>query len=185
MEVNLEIFWLFFKISLMSIGGVFGMMPELERLIVFEHHWMTSERFLQAYVIGQFVPGPTMAFCPIIGYMVNGWGGFLAGFVGIYIGPTALVVGTYNLYFRVKDIRWVRRIELSLRPLIIGLLVASTIRLWSVQTDSPEAEWQIKLMTLVLMAFSIWIYRKVKVDLLILVLGFGLLWTAATLALLL
>jgi chromate transporter len=173
-----QIFWVFFKISLMSIGGVFGMMPELERLIVFEHHWMSSEQFLQAYVIGQFVPGPTMAFCPIIGYMVNGWIGFVAGFIGIYAAPTMMIVIAYRFYSQVKSLTWIKKIELSIRPVVIGLLSASTIRLWIIQTHFQNHQVALSLLTLALMLITIWIYYKTKWDLLILILGFGFSWSS-------
>ncbi len=177
--IDLQIFLVFFKVSLMSIGGVFGMMPELERQIVFEHHWMSSEQFLQAYVIGQFVPGPTMAFCPVIGYMVNGWTGFISGFLGIYTGPTILVVLAQRGYTKFKDIQWVKKIELSIRPLVIGLLVASTIRLWVVQTYFQEHQLLISVFTVGLMSITLAVYQKTRWDILILLLGFGIIWASA------
>lgn len=178
MGVNFEIFFVFFKVSLMSIGGVFGTMPELERLVVFQHHWMTSEQFLQAYIIAQFVPGPTMAFCPIIGYMVTGWTGFFAGFVGIYTAPMIMVIAVYRFYSHFKDLVWVKKIELSIRPIVIGLLSASTIRLWTIQTQFAKYQFELMVFTLILMAITLFVYMKTKWDILILILGFGAIWTA-------
>ncbi|NUM89597.1 MAG: chromate transporter, partial [Bdellovibrionales bacterium] len=64
--MTLDIFLVFFRLSLLSFGGVFGVLPELERMVVVEQGWLTSEKFLQAYVVGQFVPGPNMAMCPLV-----------------------------------------------------------------------------------------------------------------------
>lgn len=183
MGVDLEIFWVFFKVSLMSVGGVFGMMPELERMIVNQNHWMTVEQFYQAYVIAQFVPGPTMAFCPIIGYMISGWTGFTAGFFGIYAAPMFLTVAAFKFYSKVKSIVWVKRIELSIRPIVIGLLSASTIRLWVIQTRFEEHQALVSTATLILMAATIYAYYKLKWDILILILAFGGLWTLTLYAL--
>jgi len=179
MGLDFQIFWVFFKISLMSVGGVFGMMPELERMVVFQHQWMSSEQFIQAYVIAQFVPGPTMAFCPIIGYLVNGWSGFTAGFLGIYLAPTVIVMAIYRGYSRIKTLSWVKKIELSIRPIIIGLLIASTIRLWIIQTQFEKYHWQIITFTLFLMFATLAIFQKTKWDILILLLAFGGIWAGA------
>jgi chromate transporter len=183
MDINLQIFWVFFKISLVSIGGVFGTMPELERMIVNQNHWMTIEQFYQAYVIAQFVPGPTMAFCPIIGYMVSGWAGFFAGFIGIYTAPMVMVVVAYKFYSRVKSITWVKKTELSIRPIVVGLISASTVRLWIVQTRFHEQQSLITAITLVMMAATLYAHHKLKWDILILVLAFGGLWTLTLTAL--
>jgi chromate transporter len=183
MGIDFQIFWVFFKISLMSIGGVFGMMPELERMIVHQNQWMTVEQFYQAYVIAQFVPGPTMSFCPIIGYMISGWTGFAAGFVGIYAAPMILTVAAFKFYSRIKSIVWVKRIELSIRPIVVGLLAASTIRLWAIQTHFEEHQLQVSIATLVLMAGTMYAYNKLKWDILIFVLAFGGLWTLTLYAL--
>ena len=177
MDIDLQIFLVFVKISLMSVGGVFGMMPELERLVVNQYHWLSVEQFYQAYVIGQFVPGPTMAFCPLIGYMVRGWPGFAAGFLGIYTAPMLLVVLAHRYYSRVKSIAWVRRIEQSIRPIVVGLLIASTIRLWTIQTRFETHQDLVNGMTLFMMVIALYCHHKLRWDILIFVLAFGGLWT--------
>ena len=134
-----EIFWVFFKISILSFGGVFGVLPELERMVVGEHGWITSERFIQSYVIAAFVPGPNMAMCPLIGYWVAGAAGFVAGFCGIYAGPI-LVMGAVERYFeKRKSFEWVQKFERALYPLVLGLMMAAGLRYWYTQTTSMHA----------------------------------------------
>ncbi|HEX4922590.1 MAG TPA: chromate transporter [Bdellovibrionales bacterium] len=132
--VDLDIFWVFFKIGFLSFGGVFGVLPELERLIVADRGWITHDQFIQSYVIGQFLPGPNMVMCPIIGYWVNGYSGLAAGFLGIYSAPLIIMGATYAIYNRSREIGWIRRTERSLRPLVFGLLLSAALKLVWLQT---------------------------------------------------
>jgi chromate transporter len=68
---ELRLFWMFFKVSLVAFGGVFGVLPELQRGIA-ENGWMTPAQFVQAYAVSQFVPGPNMAMTAVVGYAVDG-----------------------------------------------------------------------------------------------------------------
>ena len=97
-SLSAQIFLVFFKIGFLSFGGVFGVLPELERMVVAEHHWISSEQFVHAYVIGQFLPGPNMAMCPVIGYWVHGLPGFFAAFLGIYTPPCLMMAFGWMVY---------------------------------------------------------------------------------------
>ncbi len=158
MALNFEIFWIFLRLGLVSFGGVFGVLPELERQIVFERHWMDSQQFVQAYVLGQFVPGPNMAMCAILGYWVNGIGGAIAAFLGIYSGPTILMAGAYALYRRWRNNDSVKRAERAVRPVILGLLLASLARLWWIQASVEGVIGGIA--SLLLIALGIWVYYR-------------------------
>jgi chromate transport protein ChrA len=125
-----DVFFVFTKISLSSFGGVFAIIPEIERLLVKEKGWVTSEEFLQIYALGQFLPGPNMSMCPIIGYKVGGWSGFWGGFLGIYLIPIILVGLVWFFYSKVRNLQSVQKIEQAMRPTVLGLMIASTLRVF-------------------------------------------------------
>lgn len=164
------------RISLLSFGGVFGVLPELERMVVQEHGWLTHEKFLQAYVIGQMVPGPNMAMCSMIGYWVHGWRGFLAAFAGIYTGPMIMMSAGYAIYHRHREREWVRRIERAVRPLILGLLASAAIRVFWLQTSSAVAEWMVRGMGLGLVIGCWFVFKKKWVGPFVLIFLAGLVW---------
>lgn len=168
--VLLEIYWVFFKISFISVGGVFGVLPELERMVVVDHQWISHEAFIRSYVIAQFVPGPNMAMCPLIGYWVAGWPGWVAGFLGIYTLPLALMGGTYSLYMRHRENEIFKRAELALRPIILGALFGSATYLWLQQTKS---HWGIGI---VLTVLGVWTYVKKWLDPFLLLVLVGVAW---------
>lgn len=124
----LALFWIFFRLGLVSFGGVFSVLPELQRALV-DGGYVTPEGFVQAFVLGQVVPGPNMAMCIVIGWHVAGPGGALVAFLGIYSGPVAMMGAAYAAYHRWRAITWVRRFELAMRPVVLGLLAASAASL--------------------------------------------------------
>lgn len=152
------------------------MLPELERMVVFEHQWISSEKFVHAYVIGQFLPGPNMAMCPIVGYWVNGLPGFFAAFAGIYIPPLIMMTLGFWLYGRGRKHEAVRRAEKSIRPVILGLLLASGFRLWWVQMHE-ELIW-LQLSSFLLIGLGAFFYSRKKVGPLTAIFVTGLIWYA-------
>lgn len=142
MSVLLDLFWTFFRVSLLAFGGLFGVLPQVERQAVHEHGWVTHEQFVQAYVFSQFLPGPNSAMLPLIGYLVAGWPGFAAAFAGVYLGPVVLMGLAYGVYRRYRDVAWVHRAELAMRPVVLGLIGASAARLWWTESTSlgPHAD---------------------------------------------
>ncbi len=124
----LALFWIFFRLGLVSFGSVFAVLPELQRELV-DQGFITPEGFVQAFVLGQVVPGPNMAMCSVIGWHVAGLAGAVVAFVGIYSGPVAIMGAAYAVYNRWRNVTWVRRLELAMRPVVLGLLAASAVLL--------------------------------------------------------
>ena len=124
----LGLFWIFFRVGLVSFGGVFSVLPELQRALV-DGGLVTSQGFVQAFVLGQVVPGPNMAMCTAIGWHAAGLAGAVAAFVGMYSGPVAMMGAAYAVYHRWRNVTWVRRLELAMRPVVLGLLGASAVSL--------------------------------------------------------
>ena len=173
MTLLLEIFGVFFKIGFLSFGGVFGVLPELERMIVLEKNWVTSERFVQTYVMGQFLPGPNMVMCPILGYDIAGFPGMVAAFLGIY-SPPAFVMGlTFIFYQKLRKNILVQRTEKAVRPVILGLLAASALRLWYLQSSLSFSH---RLLSLALVGAAFFVYKKNYLGAFPTIFSAGLLW---------
>jgi len=133
--IYLKIFLTFFWMSLISFGGVLGTLPEMHKIIVDQNHWLTADQFVQSYIVGQFVPGPNMAMCTLLGYRIAGFLGALCGFVGIYLFPTLLMIFANRLYRRHQEKVWVRRTEISLRPLVFSLILSSAAMFFLQQAE--------------------------------------------------
>ena len=146
------------------------MLPVLQSMVVDQHHWITSAQFFQAFVIGQIVPGPNMAMGTVIGYWTAGFGGWAAAFAGIYGGPLIIMRIASYFYEKHKGIGVLKRIELSLRPLIFGLFAYTAVTIFLEQARGYE------LLALLIGAPVTWLYVKKKISSMTAIFATGIVW---------
>lgn len=115
------------KISLLSFGGVFGVLPDFEKTVVQRYQWVTHQEFVQAFAASQFVPGPNVVMFPFLGYRIAGIGGLVACFLGVYLPPLILMGLLSWSFARTRHLEFVQRTERALRPVVLGLLAASLL----------------------------------------------------------
>lgn len=114
----------FAYLSLLTVGGGMAAFPELKRLTVDVHQWLTYPQLIHLYSVGQMGPGPNMMMIVSIGQWV---GGFLGALVVVlaFFGPTALlalIIG--RAWTRLEKWPWRTSIQTGLAPVAIGLLLA-------------------------------------------------------------
>lgn len=134
--ILLQLFWLFFRTSLVSFGGIYGAFPELQRVFVVEHHFLSSDQLIQDYVVGQLVPGPNMVACTLIGQQIAGLPGALVASLGTYSAPVLLISAVAKAFHRYYRVAWVRRLEISLRPLATGFMAAAVVTILRTELSS-------------------------------------------------
>ena len=123
----------FLTYSLMSIGGPFGLIPEMHRYLVVEHQWLTDAQFSASIVLGQAAPGPNILFIALMGWNLgmNEGGLFtpmLAAIVclsGILLPSSALLFVTAGWVYRNRELRAVRAFKQGMSPVVISMLIAS------------------------------------------------------------
>src|SRR5512143_2905702 len=64
-------------LSLISIGGMLSVIPEMHRYVVEVKHWITPPDFVQLFAVGQAAPGPNLLIAGLIGWKVSGIAGAL------------------------------------------------------------------------------------------------------------
>ncbi|MET0340277.1 MAG: chromate transporter [Polyangiales bacterium] len=134
--IALELFYVCFVTSLLSFGGVHGALPEWQRAFVTERHWLTADVLMESYVVGQLAPGPSMVVAGLLGLRIAGGMGALAALLGTYTAPLAFAFGTGALLRRAAQLAWVRRVEVALRPLVVGFMAAAALGIVRVQVAS-------------------------------------------------
>ena len=82
--------WTFGLMSLFAVGGANSAIPEMHRVAVDVHHWMTDKQFADVFAISQMSPGPNVLIVTLIGYSVAGIAGALVATLAM-CGPTAVV----------------------------------------------------------------------------------------------
>lgn len=125
MNELIEIILQFGMLSLVAFGGIGAVLPELHRLAVVTHHWMSDATFAQLVAISQATPGPNAIIATLIGWHVAGLMGALAATVAI-CGPSGLLIFVFMRFWeRISGTRWRNTIQTGIAPLAIGLVLAS------------------------------------------------------------
>ena len=122
-----ELAGVFGQLSLVSVGGINAVLPELKRQVVERHGWMSAADFAALYALAQAAPGPNMLVSTLIGWHVAGIAGALAA-TGALVGPCAvltfLVAGAWH---RFRDRPWRLLVQAGLMPVTAGLVVAAAV----------------------------------------------------------
>ncbi|UFN47328.1 chromate transporter [Roseomonas sp. OT10] len=120
-----QVFTIFATLSLLAVGGMSALLPEIHRQIVELHGWLDDADFVQMFALAQAAPGPNVLVASLLGWRVAGAAGLAAATAGILLpsGALAWVVGGALIHR--GDSRWLKAIRLGLVPVAVGLMFAS------------------------------------------------------------
>lgn len=125
MDPVVQLGLLYSQLSLLAVGGVQSVVPEMQRQVVQVHHWMSAGQFAALYSLAQAAPGPNMLVSTLVGASVAGLPGALMATLGM-VGPSSLLTfGTASAWHRFRDRPWRRRLQAGLVPVTVGLVVAA------------------------------------------------------------
>lgn len=134
MKVNwsllFQIFWTFFKISPVTFGGGFAMVPLIIKDIVEKRKWLTNEDILDVIALSQTVPGAVAVnSATFIGHRIGGIRGALAALIGVSL-PTLLIVLSLGIsYIFIQDNPKLEAAFISIRATIVAIIVYAAIKI--------------------------------------------------------
>lgn len=134
-----QLAWRFALLSLLSVGGLQSVVPEMHRFTVETQGWLSDPEFAALFALGQAAPGPNLLVATLIGWHVAGLVGALAATVGI-IGPTCLLTFFLaGIWERFRAARWRARLQAGLAPVTVGLIAAGALVVTQAAARSPAA----------------------------------------------
>ena len=111
-------------LSVISVGGMPSVMPELQRVVVDVNAWMTAEQFTQYFALAQAAPGPNVLVTALIGWHLSGLGGAFVA-LGAFCGPAAaLAYSVGGFWDRMRDAEWRKVFQRALIPVTVGMIFA-------------------------------------------------------------
>jgi chromate transporter len=114
----------FALLSLVSVGGIPSVMPEMQRLVVDVQGWMTAAEYTQLFAIGQAAPGPNVLVTALIGWKIAGIPGGLVA-LGAFCAPAATLAYTVGGFWdRMRDAPWRKDIQRALVPITVGFILS-------------------------------------------------------------
>jgi len=120
----LQIAFYFALLSLVSMGGMPSVMPEMQRVVVDVQGWMSATEFTQLFAIAQAAPGPNVLVTALIGWKVAGFAGGMVA-LGAFCGPAAaLAYSIGGFWDRMRDAPWRKTFQRALVPVTVGFVVS-------------------------------------------------------------
>jgi chromate transporter len=136
----LEMALYFMLLSLISVGGLPSVMPELQRYVVDVKGWVSAEDFIQLFAVGQAAPGPNMLIVALIGWKVAGLGGALVALAAL-CGPAAVLAWwVADLWDRFKGTPWRTAIQRAIAPIVVGLILSGG---YVLATPEDRPDWRL------------------------------------------
>jgi len=118
--------WVFALLSIVAVGGGTAVLPEMERLVVQQFHWMGDQQFRDIYSLGQVAPGPNMLMVMVIGYRLAGAAGATVVGLAFFLPDCILTLFANRLWSRFAESRWRAALQRGLAPVVIGLMLSGT-----------------------------------------------------------
>jgi len=138
-------------ISLLAIGGVNSILPDIQRYVVEANHWLSPRQFADAFALAQAAPGPNVMYVTLIGWQIAGWAGAIVATLAIIIPPFLLTLGTSYFNARNPDAPLGRAIRDGMGPIVIGLTLSSG---W-ILARSADQDWRGAALTLLTVALML------------------------------
>ncbi|MBX3632347.1 MAG: chromate transporter [Simplicispira sp.] len=160
----LQLFGYYLGLSLLSVGGAISTAPDMHRILVSEHGWISDPQFAASIALAQAAPGPNVLFIALLGWNVGlnaaagagagsgaTWGWALAGaavcMLGIMLPSTTLTLLATRWAHRNRQRRAVRAFRLGLAPIVVGL-VAATAWVLGRAHGVAASDWPLWLLSL-------------------------------------
>ncbi|MYZ48897.1 chromate transporter [Propylenella binzhouense] len=115
----------FSYLSMLAVGGVNALVPEMHRLSVDVYGWMTSTRFTDLFAIAQASPGPNMMIVTLIGWQVAGVPGAVLATACMTLPTSVAAFLVATTWDRFREAKWRIATQSGLVPVAIGLFSAS------------------------------------------------------------
>ena len=131
MKELLEIFFVAFRVGIMTFGGGYAMLPILQREVVENKKWVTEAEVLDYYAIGQCLPGIIMVNTMIfVGEKRKGKLGGIAAALGTVCPALIIITVIAALLTSFADSVIVKKAFSGIRVCVCVLIFNAVVKLW-------------------------------------------------------
>lgn len=178
--VYLQLFWSFFQIGLLSIGGGYAAMPLIQEQVVHLHSWLTMAEFSDIITIAEMTPGPiAVNSATFVGIQVGGLWGAVIATLGCILPSCVIVMTLAHIYYKYREITMVQGVLQGLRPAVVAMIASAGISILflSFFKDSkiPTAVGDVNFISVFIFGLSIFVLRKWRINPIYVMAGAGVL----------
>lgn len=130
MELLFKLFMTFFKIGAFTIGGGYAMLPLIQREVVEENNWLTSDEFVDILAIAEVTPGPVAVnTSTYVGYKKAGFKGAIICTLGTVLPSFTIILLIVTFFWGYRTNPIVDKVFLGIRPAVSALIFSAVYKL--------------------------------------------------------
>ena len=133
----------FLLLSMLAIGGVNAVTPEIQRQVVDLRHWMSAREFSELFAVAQATPGPNMLIATVVGWRVAGILGAVVATICMCAPSSVIVFFVTRAWDRFRDRPWRQILQAGMAPVVVGLIASSG---W-ILAKGADADWRAVVLT--------------------------------------
>lgn len=131
MHRNLQLYFTMAKISAVSFGGGYAVLPILQRELVDKRGWVTTEDLSDISAIAQCTPGVIIVnAATYVGAQYGGAAGALCATLGIITPPLIIMTLVAAFLWPYLQSPWVRNALAGLQACVCALILHAVVRLF-------------------------------------------------------
>lgn len=132
------LFLTFFKIGAFTFGGGYAMIPLIQKEVVDNHKWVTSDDILEVIAIAESTPGPiAVNAATFVGYKFGGFLGAFMATLGVVTPSFFIIVLLSSVISRFQDNKVVQYAFFGIRAGVLALIVKALINMYRKCPKSP------------------------------------------------
>ena len=139
MTIFLELFWAFFKVGAVTVGGGYAMLPFIQQEVL-NRGWLPKTDIVNFIAVSESTPGPfAINIATYVGSIVGGedfgtmgtiFGAFCAT-LGVVLPSFVIILIVAKIYEAFKKSKAVKGIMTGLKPAVVGLIGAAVLTILS------------------------------------------------------
>ena len=151
MHILIDLYLTFAKVGSMMFGGGYAMLPILQREIVDNKKWATTEQLTDYYAVGQCTPGViAVNTATFIGSQQAGIAGGVAATLGVVTVPAILILIIAAFLSSFMDSVIVAHAFSGIRACVTALILASVVKLFK----GSVKDWPTRIIYITVLALA-------------------------------
>lgn len=140
MKLLLDLYATFFRIGILTFGGGLTMLPLLKYELAESKKWITEEKLLECYAIGQCTPGIiAVNTATYVGYLKKGVLGGIFATLGM-ISPSVIIITFVAMFLQnFMDIAIIQHALMGIRGAVCALMLNTVVTLAKKSLINPAA----------------------------------------------
>ena len=122
--IYLELFWTFFSIGAVTVGGGYAMLPMIQSEVL--ARWgdvISRESMINFVAVSESTPGPfAVNMATYIGSQLGGFFGSLCATAGVVIPSFVIILIVAKCYEAYRNSRIIKGCMTGLKPAVVGLI---------------------------------------------------------------